>query len=53
MSNMSYCRHENTLRDLLEVIEQWDNFDPSEHDENSKELKAYKQLEKLINWGQV
>jgi len=53
MSNMSYCRHENTLSDLLDVIEQWDDFDPSEYEDNDRELLAYRKLEKLINWEEV
>lgn len=30
MSNMSYCRHENTASDLYDVIEQWDDFNPED-----------------------
>lgn len=46
--NMSYCRHENTLADLLNVIDEWDDFDPEEA--SQRELAARKELEKLINW---
>lgn len=30
MSNRSDVRHENTLRDLKQVIEEWDEFYPDE-----------------------
>lgn len=48
---MTYCRHENTLTDLQDVIDNWDNFDPEQASEY--ELKAREQLEKLINWDEI
>ena len=34
MSNMSYCRHENTLKDLRVVLNMWNNFDASEAEDS-------------------
>lgn len=44
---MSYCRHKNTLRDLQDVWEQWNDFD--EEESSDYEINARKQLVKLIN----
>ena len=30
MSNMSYCRHENTANDLADVLDRWDDFNEEE-----------------------
>jgi len=30
MSNMSYCRHENTSSDLADVWSNWENVNPDE-----------------------
>lgn len=46
MSNMGYCRHENTLSDLRDVFEQWDDFDMN--DTSSYELMARKDLILLV-----
>jgi hypothetical protein len=46
MPSMSYCRHENTLADLAQVQEMWDDFDPA--DGNEYELRSRKALAKLI-----
>ncbi|MDN5699706.1 MAG: hypothetical protein L0G85_05235 [Kocuria sp.] len=35
MSNMSYCRHENTSSDLLDVLAQWDDW-VEEHEASSE-----------------
>lgn len=45
MSNMSYCRHENTAEDLEEVVEQWHYFD--EEDSSSQEIRARKRIIEL------
>ena len=42
MSNMSYCRHENTADNLSDVIELWHEYDPMEANEFEK--KGRKQL---------
>ena len=34
MSNMSYCRHENTLKDLRVVLNMWNDFDASEAEDS-------------------
>lgn len=46
MSNMSYCRHENTLHDLQDVQQQWDDFDPEQA--SYHEIQARKELRTLI-----
>lgn len=48
--NMSYCRHENTLKDLEDVIENWDDFDPETA--STREIVAREALEKLLNWDE-
>lgn len=53
MANMSYCRHENTLHDLEDVIKQWDDFDESQYSDDDPELVARRKLEELINWDKV
>jgi hypothetical protein len=30
MTNMSYCRHENTANDLQDVVDRWNDFDPDD-----------------------
>lgn len=46
MSNMGYCRHENTARDLNDVWEQWEDFDA---DEATKyELKGRERIIRLV-----
>lgn len=46
MSNMSYCRHENTLSDLRDVWENWDDFDPEQA--TRQEIHARKALRELV-----
>jgi hypothetical protein len=46
MSNMSYCRHENTLRDLQDVNANWDDFDPEQA--SYREIQARKEIRQLI-----
>jgi hypothetical protein len=38
MPNMSYCRHENTARDLDDVWEQWEDYAPgtSEYEDRAR-----------------
>ncbi len=43
MSNMSYCRHENTASDLRDVVEKWWDFE----NESSYEIKARKEIIEL------
>ena len=38
MSNMSYCRHENTAADLAEVIDMW--YDGAESKEEAKARRS-------------
>ena len=45
MSNMSYCRHENTANDLEDCYERWDDFDPE--DSSSHEIRGRKKLLRL------
>ena len=42
MSNMSYCRFRNTLADLRDCYDNWD-----EADDNEEEVKARTRLLKL------
>lgn len=42
MSNMSYCRHENTARDLDDVWNQWYE-DESGHSYTIADLNSYEQ----------
>jgi hypothetical protein len=44
MSNMSYCRHENTANDLADVVENWVD-DPSEL--NEYELRGRRRIIEL------
>lgn len=46
MSNMSYVRHENTLRDLEQVIEEWDDF--YEDESSGSEIRARERFPKVI-----
>ena len=46
MGNMSYCRHQNTLADLEDVWNKWDDFD--EDDSNTDEIRARQRLIDLI-----
>lgn len=46
MTSMTYCRHENTVVELSQVNDLWDDFDPEEA--NEYELRARKRLSKLI-----
>jgi len=46
MGNMSYCRFENTLKDLRDCQENWDELDRDENPSQS-ELKARERLLKL------
>lgn len=43
MSNMSYCRHENTARDLADVWDQWEDGAGNEYEE-----KARKRIVRLV-----
>lgn len=45
MGNMGYCRFQNTLGDLRECYEHWDEFDPTDTD--NEESKARGKLLKL------
>lgn len=46
MSNMSYCRHENTSSDLHEVLVQWDDWveDNQPQPESSYESRARRHI---------
>ena len=44
MGNMSYCRYENTLRDLRDC---WDAWNEQEDDLSESERKAKERLTKL------
>jgi len=43
MSNMSYCRFRNTLSDLRDCFDNWEDIEP----ENTEELQAQARLLKL------
>jgi hypothetical protein len=45
MSNMSYCRHENTANDLADVVECWEDFDSATA--NQFELSGRKRIIEL------
>lgn len=49
MSNMSYCRFRNTLGDLQDCYENWDDneLDPENSDNDSAEVRARAKLLKL------
>lgn len=36
MANMSYCRHENTARDLQDVVDRWEDTDEEGLDQYEK-----------------
>lgn len=40
MSNMSYCRHENTAGDLADVVEQWEDFIPEDSNDYERAGRA-------------
>jgi len=42
---MSYCRHQNTVIDLEQVVEEWDNFD--ENEASNDEVFAREHIIKL------
>lgn len=46
MSNMSYCRHENTSSDLHDVLMQWDDWaeDNQPQPESSYESRARRHI---------
>jgi hypothetical protein len=46
MGNMSYCRFRNTLKDLEDCFEDWDNEDISEEEKEAREelLKKCKEI---------
>lgn len=46
MSNMSYCRHENTARDLDEVWNLW--FEDDTEDLNEYEARGRRKIIKLV-----
>ncbi len=37
MSNMSYCRFQNTLRDLRDCYENWDDDDISQEEQRARD----------------
>ena len=43
MANMSYCRFQNTLKDLTDCWEHWEDA------ESEEELKAREQMKELID----
>ena len=45
MSNMSYCRHENTAKDLADILDEWHNFEASEAEDS--EIAGRKQVVRL------
>lgn len=46
MSNMSYCRHENTSSDLQDVFAQWDDWADEHHegDDSDYESRARRRI---------
>lgn len=46
MSNMRYCRHENTARDLAEVWDLW--FEEDTEDLSSYEAQGRRNIVKLV-----
>lgn len=46
MSNMSYCRHENTARDLAEVWDLWEDWEESKS--NEYEAKARARIVRMV-----
>lgn len=47
MSNMSYCRFENTLKDFYDCLEHWDDDDLSESEKQAR-LKLAKAAGSLV-----
>ena len=47
MSNMSYCRFRNTLTDLYDCYEHWDENDDGELSLKKEEVAARRRLLKL------
>lgn len=48
MSNMGYCRFENTACDLREVIENWDSLDNDSNDEEHEAKERIIEMAKEI-----
>ena len=45
MSNMSYCRHENTAKDLADILDECHNFDAYEAEDS--EITGRKKIVRL------
>ncbi len=46
MSNMSYCRYENTLRDLIDCYDHW-NEEPEAEDERKAKTRMLKLIKEM------
>ena len=52
MSNMSYCRMQNTYNDLRDCYENWENVEEGESEEKYRQ-KILELAKKIVaNWGE-
>lgn len=49
MPNMSYCRFENTARDLADVAEHWDDGEPLSKDELRGKRSILRSIRDILN----
>lgn len=49
MSNMGYCRFENTLNDLRDCWEHWDDIDKDSEEEHRAQEKMLKLCQRIVN----
>ena len=49
MGNMGYCRFENTLEDLRDCLEHWDDVDEDSEDEVRAQARMLKLCQRIVN----
>ena len=49
MSNMSYCRFENTANDLADCVDNWDDIDKDNEDEVKGRNRIIRLAREIVN----
>ena len=49
MGNMGYCRFENTLGDLRDCFDHWDDVDEDAEDETKAQVKMLKLCKRIVD----